>query len=115
VWFSQTHLLLFKLLAPIRLTAILYVVLLAVFQGSYRYGVVIFGVGFALITLCSQLLVVAMAVRFKTVDRLGWLVLWPPFVLLLQFFSLEAILSLPARPVRLLSGPAPAITQPVVH
>jgi cellulose synthase/poly-beta-1,6-N-acetylglucosamine synthase-like glycosyltransferase len=115
VWFSQLHLLLYKLISPIRLTAIVYIVFLAVFHGTWRAPVLLFVAGYLLLNLGTELLVVLLAVRYRTLRNLAWLPLWPLFAVLLHFFSLEGILSLPTRPVTMPGRKAPIIGAPVVH
>jgi cellulose synthase/poly-beta-1,6-N-acetylglucosamine synthase-like glycosyltransferase len=119
VWFSQVNQLLWKVAKPYHLTGVIYVVLLGAFQGWSQpvveaaiAGLVVFFVSSAAITLL-------LGIRFRSVRRLGWFLGWIPYVVLKEFFVLESLLSLPARPVTAFAwgrGRAPVlITAPVVH
>lgn len=115
VWFSQTHLLLYKLLAPLRIAGILYIAIFAAFAGTYRFPVLVFLVAFLLLNVITQVVILLLAVRFRMIRHVGWLACWPAFSLLLHVFSLEALLSLPTRPAGLRGTRPDPILAPVVH
>jgi cellulose synthase/poly-beta-1,6-N-acetylglucosamine synthase-like glycosyltransferase len=116
IWFGQTRMVLGRFFGPVRLTALTYLALLAVIHPTYRQQVIGVVVVFFLVYSLSQTVTVLVALRFRIDRWLPWLLLWGPFSIVKQWFFLEALLSLPPRPVRVPGfGRVPEIAAPVIH
>jgi cellulose synthase/poly-beta-1,6-N-acetylglucosamine synthase-like glycosyltransferase len=114
VWFYLTRQLTIRLTTPFRLVVVLYVFVYLIVEGSYQTKFFLL-TGYIVIVLASAAVSLAMSVRFNALDRAGWIILWPFFVLLLYVFGLEALLSLPTRPAHLGPRRAEPVLAPVIH
>ncbi|MHB8681191.1 MAG: glycosyltransferase family 2 protein [Acidimicrobiales bacterium] len=117
VWFTQTQLAVGKLTVPIKLTSIVYVLVIVFLVPSDRVLALRIGAAFLLAYVVAAGVSLVLAGRFGVVKRVPWVVFWGPFVLLRLVFGLEALLSLPPRPVHVpgLTAAPRIITQPVIH
>jgi glycosyltransferase involved in cell wall biosynthesis len=115
-WFTQTQSMAGKLTVPVKLTSITYVLMNIFLVPADRVLafrlLAVFGVAYVLPAAAA----VYFAGRYGVTRQLLWVVLWGPFVVLRLVFGLEALLSLPPRPVRIpaISAPPATISDPVV-
>lgn len=115
VWFSQAHQYFERVFSPARLMLPFYLVLVAVFEGTYRAVVVTFLGAWVVFSLAFMALETLLAFGYRQVRHLGWVVLWPVWQEFLTLFSTEAWLSLPGRPAGLEGSRPERIERAVVH
>ena len=115
-WFSQSHQFFGRAFAPIRMMLPVYLLGIAVFQGTYRLPVLAF-IGLRLVgSVMAMLIEMTLAVAYKKERHLGWVLLWPVWQFFILQFSTESWLSLPGRPASLITGSKPAaVVKAVVH
>jgi cellulose synthase/poly-beta-1,6-N-acetylglucosamine synthase-like glycosyltransferase len=119
VWYSLLSQTLWRTTKPYRLMGLVYLVLSGAFDG-WSQPLVEAGIsGTVLYFVVVGAIELVLAIRFGCTRRFGWFLGWVPFLVLKEFFSVECLLSLPARPVRVpvlsaARGPG-LITEPVVH
>ncbi len=114
VWFSVTRVMLNRTLTPVRLCAFFYIVLFIIFRKPSGLGLLLVGTAYSVQYLFTIVVVSMLAIRFQRTRHLPWLVVWPLWVVLGRIFAMEALFTLPTRPVSWRGG-APKIHAPVVH
>lgn len=115
VWFSQAHQYFERVFSPARLMLPFYLLLTAIFEGTYRSVILIFLGAWVVFTVVFMALETVLAVGYRQVRHLGWVLLWPVWQEFLTLFSTEAWLSLPGRPAGIHGAKPPAVRQAVVH
>lgn len=116
VWFSQYHQFFGRTFAPIRLTLPVYLVVMAVFEGTYRLPILLFAGAWVVSSTGFMVVESLLVVAYRFERRWGWLLLWPFWQACLVLFSAESWLSLPSRPASLFTGAKPVwVAKAVVH
>lgn len=98
VWFSHFHQFFSRVYGPVSLTLGAYLCVLAVFQGTYRVPVVVYFAARLVISMGTMAIDIFAAAHYHHTRRIGWLLAWPIWQVMLMLFSAEAWLSLPVRP-----------------
>lgn len=115
VWMSQTYQFVAHLFSPIRLMLPMYLLLTAVFEGTYRAQILVFLGVWVAYSILFMAVVVLLAVGWGQARHLGWVVLWPVWQLCLILWSTENWLSLPGRPVNVLDNRPVVVSKAVIH
>ncbi len=115
VWMSQTYQFVAHLFSPIRLMLPVYLLLTAVFEGTYRAQILVFLGVWVAYSMLFMVVVVLLAVGWGQARHLGWVVLWPVWQLSLILWSTENWLSLPGRPVGVLDNRPVVVSKAVIH
>jgi len=101
LWFTFSRIFSVRYTAVARPVIFLYGAQLAVLAPTPEHTIVIVLVAYLVSALPLFVVSAVLAARYHVFSQVGWLVLWYPFVWLRRVFVLEALLSLPTRPVRL--------------
>ncbi|MBV8958597.1 MAG: glycosyltransferase [Actinobacteria bacterium] len=115
VWFTHMRQFFARMFAPIRLAFPLYLLVIAGFDAGQRAAVLIFLGAWIVGSVAFLLMEVVLALGYRKERHLGWLVFWPYWQMCLTIFSVEAWLSLPARPAGLNGAVPQRVAEPVVH
>lgn len=115
-WYTQTRMIFGKLITPIRVTAPIYILVVAAFRGPQNFVVGTAVSALLILFAVNFVLQAVLTARFGVLRRLGWMTMYLPFVMLREIFNLEALLSLPARHARFpWDRVPPAAAVPVIH
>jgi cellulose synthase/poly-beta-1,6-N-acetylglucosamine synthase-like glycosyltransferase len=115
VWFMQTLQYFRRVYSPIAFMLPVYLLIYAMFEGTWRTPVVAF-LGAVFVGQASfMLLQWILAVGYGFGRRIGWVLLWPVWQYFLIMFATESLLSLPGRPVTLFSQQRQVISEAVIH
>ncbi|MGH9081016.1 MAG: glycosyltransferase [Acidimicrobiales bacterium] len=115
VWMTQTYQFVSHLFSPIRLMLPVFLMLTAVFEGSYRAAILIFiGIWFCF-SIAFMAIEAVLAVGWGQARHFGWVLVWPLWQLCLILWSTENWLSLPGRPSGVRGAKPLAVTEAVVH
>ena len=116
LWFSQARMAFGRMFAPLRLTAFLYAVVVAVMDPTYQRQLITLAVELLLVYATTQVLILVIALWWKMERWAPWLIYLGPFALIKQMFFLEAYLSLPPRDVAIPGiSSRQVIPAPVIH
>lgn len=115
VWYSQTHQFLGRVFAPVRLMLPFFLLLTALFDGTYRTAVLALFGAWLFVSMAFVVLEAALSVGYRQTRHLGWVVLWPLFQAMKEIWSTEAWLSLPARPAGIHGSRPSVVQEAVVH
>jgi len=115
VWFSHLHQIFLRAFAPVQFTLPLYLLLLAVFEGSYRYPILLFIAGWLIASISFMAVELYLSVVYRHARYLPWLLAWPVWRVCIIVFSVEAWLSLPGRPASWRGPQAQVVVEAVVH
>ena len=80
-----------------------FLVISAMFQGPWRTPVVVFLAAFCVAQIAFMVTESFLAIGYGFGRRIGWVLLWPFWQYCLVMFSTESLLSLPGRPLPLLT------------
>ena len=109
-WFFATRQAVRRVLMPLRLSLLMYLIASAVFNPTVQVNLGRLGAILALRAVPAMVQTVGCAVYYRRGRELVWLPLQYVFAFLKHFYALEALLSFNTRPVR---GPAAApVTEP---
>lgn len=115
VWFSHFHQFFSRVYGPVSLTLGAYLCVLAVFHGTYRVPVVVYFAARLVISMGTMAIDIFAAAHYHHTRRIGWLLAWPIWQVMLMLFSAEAWLSLPVRPAGMRAMQPAAVAEAVVH
>ena len=114
VWFTQAHLFYSKTFRPLRLMFFLYLLSIALFEGTYRQPIVAFLTVYLVAIVGSMVLVTLLAFGYRRARFALWCISLPFWALCTTVYTVESWLSLPGRPTPLLSGGV-HVEAPVIH
>jgi cellulose synthase/poly-beta-1,6-N-acetylglucosamine synthase-like glycosyltransferase len=115
VWFSQTRLFFKRVFAPIRLMLPFYLLLTAIFEGTYRNVILVFLGSWAVYIAAFTALETVLAIGYRQARHLGWVMLFPLWQSLQHVFSAECWLTLPGRPAGSRGAKPVVVKEAVVH
>lgn len=115
VWYSQERQFFSRTFSPARLALPVFLLMTAIFEGSYRNVILLFVGGYFFFTLVFMIFQTFLTVGYKQGRHIGWVIFWPLWQELLTIFSVESWISMPGRPAGL-HGSAPAqVRTYVIH
>jgi cellulose synthase/poly-beta-1,6-N-acetylglucosamine synthase-like glycosyltransferase len=117
VWFTQAHLFYAKTFRPLRLMFFFYLLVLAMFEGTYQSAILVFLGAYFVAMVVFILLGMVLALGYRFTRYALWSCAWPIWAFCTNVFSVESWLSLPGRPVGVLEGAEPEVhaAAPVIH
>ena len=115
VWFSQAHLFYSKTFRPLRLMFFFYLLVIAVFEGTYRGPILTFLGAYTIAVIGFIAIGAALAFGYRKSRYVGWSLAWPIWAICTNVFSVESWLSLPGRPTGIRRSTTVPVGAPVVH
>jgi cellulose synthase/poly-beta-1,6-N-acetylglucosamine synthase-like glycosyltransferase len=115
VWFSHTHQFFTRVFAPIRVTLPFYLLLTAIFEGTYRNVILLLFGAWIVFLVAYMALEGVLAFIYHKERHLAWVLLYPFWMVCSTIFSTESWLSLPGRPAGLRGTTAAVVEKAVVH
>ena len=115
VWFGQTQQFFKSSFAPARLLLPLYLLLVALFEGTYRNVILVFFGAYFIAEVVFMLLQLVGTSAYRQTRHFWWVLLWPFWHEFLLVFATDAWISIPGRPLGLHGSRPPPIAHAVVH
>jgi cellulose synthase/poly-beta-1,6-N-acetylglucosamine synthase-like glycosyltransferase len=117
VWFTQAHVFYAKTYRPLRLMLFFYILVIAMFEGTYQSTVLVFFGAYVVGMTAYTAIGFFLALGYRFTRYALWAFSWPIWALCTNVFSVEAWLSLPGRPVGIVSSTKPEVhaVAPVIH
>jgi cellulose synthase/poly-beta-1,6-N-acetylglucosamine synthase-like glycosyltransferase len=117
VWFTQAHLFYAKTFRPLRLMFFFYLLVIAIFEGTYQSAILVFLTAYVVAMIAFSIIGAALALGYRFTRYVLWSFTWPLWAFCTNVFSVESWLSLPGRPVGLVTSPSNELVAatPVIH
>jgi cellulose synthase/poly-beta-1,6-N-acetylglucosamine synthase-like glycosyltransferase len=116
VWFTQAHLFYTKTFRPLRLMFFFYLLVIALFEGTYQSAILVFLGAYVVATVGLIALGMVIALGYRFTRYALWSFAWPLWQICTYVFSVESWLSLPGRPVAYATSDAEVpVGTPVIH
>ena len=114
VWYSQERQFFSRTFSPARLALPVFLLLTAIFEGSYRNVILLFVGGYFFFTLVFMIFQTFLTVGYKQGRHLGWFLL-APVAGAADHLSVESWISMPGRPAGLRGAEPVKIHTHVIH
>jgi cellulose synthase/poly-beta-1,6-N-acetylglucosamine synthase-like glycosyltransferase len=115
VWYSQERQFFSRSFSPARLVLPIFLLLTAIFEGSYRNVILLFVGGYFFFTLVFMIFQTFLTIGYHQGRHIGWVLFWPFWQEMLTIFSVESWISMPGRPAGLHGARPVAVAGYVIH